>query len=198
MLRAIYRLTAFGALLAALLAPLTASAHTEVTVGKYALEIGWVNEPVLLGETNAVFISVVDSESNKPVEGLTTLEVEISTGGQTRKLNLRPLGEDSPGQYAADFIPTVRGVYTVHLSGAIEAQAVGLDQDIEEVELGSDYQFPVVLRSVPELDKQVTDLTSQLAAAHAQASTAQLLAIAGLAFGVIAAGLSIVALTRKR
>ena len=88
-------------------------------VGKYALEIGWVHEPVLLGEANAIFLSVTNSQTNKPVESLPTVQVAVSTGGQTRQLNLRPLGEGHPGQYAGDFIPTVRGLYTVHLSGSI-------------------------------------------------------------------------------
>ena len=198
MVRPLFRIAMLAAWAALVLAPLTASAHTEVNVGKYALEIGWVNEPVLLGEANAIFLSVTNSETNQPVEGIATLQVAVSTGGQTRQLNLRPLGEDHHGQYAGDFIPTVRGLYTVHLSGSIEAQAVNLDQDVEEVELASDYQFPLVIRSVPELDKQVNELTSQLAAAQAQASTAQVLAIAGLAIGVIGLSLAIWALVRKR
>ncbi len=185
-------------LIGALFVPLTASAHEEVTVGDYALEIGWVFEPVLLGETNGVFLSVTNTKTEEPVEGLTTLRVSVATGGETRDLELHPLGEDAPGQYAADFIPTVRGAYTVKLSGKIEEQDVDLEQEIEEVGLAEDYQFPVALPSLPEMNKQITDLTAQLAEAQSRANTAQTLAIVGIVVGVIGAGLGAFGLMRKK
>lgn len=186
------------ALVITLLIPLTASAHEDVTVGKYALEIGWVIEPVLLGDTNGVFLSVINTETEEPVEGLTTLQVSVATGGQTRDLELRPLGEDAPGQYAADFIPTVRGAYTVKLTGQIEEQDVDLEQEIEEVGLAEDYQFPVTLPSLPEMNQQIADLTAQLAEAQSRALTAQTLAIVGIVVGVVGAGLGVYGLTKKK
>jgi len=186
------------ALVITLLIPLTASAHEEVIVGQYTLEIGWVIEPVLLGETNAVFLSVINTETEEPVEGLTTLQVSVATGGQTRDLELHPLGEDALGQYAADFIPTVRGAYTVRLTGQIGEQDVDLEQEIEEVGLAEDLQFPVVLPSLPELSKQVTDLTTQLAEAQSRATTAQTLALIGIGVGVVGAGLGVYGLMKKK
>lgn len=197
MLRLTLRALGGFALLVSLLTPLAASAHEEVIVGDYTLEIGWLLEPVLLGETNAVFLSVVNTETEEPVEGLNTLQVAVTTGGEIRELELRPLGENAPGQYAADFIPTVRGVYTVKLTGKIEEQDVNLEQEIEEVGLAEDYQFPITLPSLPEMNKQITDLTSQLAEAQSRANTAQTLALAGIGVGVVGAGLGVYGLMKK-
>jgi hypothetical protein len=186
------------AFLVTLLFPLPASAHEEVFVGDYTLEIGWLVEPVLLGGTNGVFISVVNTQTEEPVDGINALQVAISTGGETRDLELRSLGEDAPGQYAADFIPTVRGVYTVKLTGRIEEQGVDLEQQIEEVGLAEDLQFPVVLPSLPELSSQVSDLTAQLAEAQARATTAQTLAFVGIVLGVVGAGLGVYGLVKQK
>lgn len=196
--RLTFRALSAFTLLIALLIPLTASAHEDVTVGKYALEIGWVNEPVFLGGVNAVFLSVTNTETGDPVEGLTTLQVSIMTGGQTRDLQFRPLGEDAPGQYAADFIPTVRGAYTVKLTGQIEEQAVDISQAIEEVELAEALQFPVVLPSLPELNQQVASLKAELAAVQARANTAQAIAVVGVVLGVLSAGVGVVRLLKKK
>lgn len=197
MLRATLRALGALILLGYLLAPLTASAHEEVDVGKYTLEIGWVNEPVLLGESNGVFLSVVNSETGEPVEGLTTLQAAITTGGQTRDLELHPLGEDSPGQYAADFIPTVRGQYTVKLIGKIEEQDVDLTQEIEEVEVAEDYQFPVTLPSLPEMSKQLTDLQAENQSLRASATLNQWLATGGIVLGLAGLAVGVVSLRRK-
>ena len=198
MLRLALRILGAFALLVILLTPLSALAHEEVTVGDYTLEIGWLIEPVLLGETNGVFLSVTHTETEEPVEGLATLQVAVATGGETRDLEMHPLGEDAPGQYAADFIPTVRGTYTVKLTGAIEEQSVDLEQKIEEVGLAEDYQFPVTLPSLPEMNQQIADLTAQLAEAQSRATMAQTLAIVGVVIGAIGTGLGAFGLMRKK
>ena len=197
MLRTTVRALGACILLTTLLAPLTASAHEEVNVGKYTLEIGWVNEPVLLGESNGVFLSVVNSETGEPVEGLTTLQAAITTGGQTRDFELHPLGEDAPSQYAADFIPTVRGQYTVQLTGKIEEQDVDLTQEIEEVGVAEDYQFPVTLPSLPEMSKQLTDLQAENQSLRASATLNQWLAMGGIVLGLAGLAVGVVSLRRK-
>lgn len=195
--RTLFRLFAALGLCASLLIPVTASAHKGVTVGKYELEVGWVVEPVLLDETNALFLSVVNSDTKKPVEGLTTVQVTVTTGGQSRVLELRPLSEDAPGQYAADFIPTVRGQYTVKLTGQIEEQAVDLSVDIEEVELANAYQFPITLPSVAELSRGLTNLQTQNEALRNSIALNQWLAIGGMIFGAAGLALGIINLRRK-
>ena len=92
-----------------------AAAHEKLTVGPYSLEVGWVDEPPVVGLKNAVAVNISTSDG-RPVENVSTLMVAVSMGGQDKKIDLHPLGENTPGQYAADFIPTVRGTYTVKLN----------------------------------------------------------------------------------
>lgn len=165
-------------------------AHTSVEVGSYALEVGWVDEPPIVGLKNAVFISITNKDTQQPVDNVSTLEVTISTGGKERKLEVRPLSEDAAGQYAADFIPTKRGTYTVKLSGKIEATDVSTSVDIEEVGTPDSLAFP---------DAQPTadELKTSIAALQSEVSSARTFGVAGAALGAIGLVLAGVALSRK-
>ena len=39
-----------------------AFAHTSVTAGDYTIEIGWVNEPPIVGQQNAIVVNVSDRQ----------------------------------------------------------------------------------------------------------------------------------------
>ncbi len=182
---------ALAAVLLALALPMAASAHTSVDVGPYTLEVGWVDEPPLAGMKNAVFISITNKDTSQPVEGVSTLEVTVSIGGKDRKLELRPLSEDQPGQYAADFIPTRRGTYTVKLSGKIETTDVNTSVDIEEVGSPDSLAFP-------EPQASASDLQTSIDALRSDVSTARTFALVGAALGAIGLVLAAVSLGRKR
>ena len=178
-------------LLALLLASATAfiaSAHTSLEVGPYTVEVGWVDEPPLVGAKNAVFISIVTKADGKPVAGVNTLDVTISTGGKDRKLDVRPLSEDQPGQYAADFIPTRRGVYTVKLSGKIESTDVNNNVDIEEAVDAGSLQFPEPLPDVQTVNQAV----SRAESAANSASTSAVIGIVVGVVGVLLGGLALI------
>ncbi len=168
-----------------------ALAHTSLKIGPYTVEVGWVDEPPIVGEKNAVFISIANDATGKPVEGVSTLNVTVSTGGKERQLELRPLSEDQPGRYAADFIPTRRGTYTVKLSGQIEQTDVMTNTDIEEVVPASDLQFPE-----PVLDAQ--SLSQSVGQAQSAVSTANTTALIALVVGIIGVLLGGLALLRGR
>lgn len=174
-----------------------ALAHGGVKVGPYELVLGWVNEPPLLGEHNAVYLKVVNSQTQEPVAGLNTLKMAITVGGQTRPLPLSQLLGGQPGEYAASFIPTVRGVYTVQLSGKIEAQEVNISADIEEVEPAADYQFPTTIVSLPELNQQLTILQNENQGLLAAITFTRWLAVGGLVSGLAGLGLGIFSFLRK-
>ena len=176
------------ALLLASATSLIALAHTSIEVGPYTVEVGWVDEPPLVGSKNAVFISIVTKADGKPVEGVNTLEVTISTGGKDRKLDVRPLSEDQPGQYAADFIPTRRGVYTVKLSGKIESTDVNNNVDIEEAVDAGGLQFPEPLPDVQTVNQAV----SRVEAAANNANTAATIGIGVGVVGVLLGGLALI------
>ena len=176
-----------AALLLLLAAPFVALAHEELIVGPYTLEIGWVDEPPLVGVKNAVFISIVKTDGEEPVEAVSTLEVTVSTGGKDRTLELHPMGEDQPGHYAADFIPTRRGTYTVKLSGKIEDTGVNASVDIEEVEDATGLQFPEALPDAQSMNEAV----SRAEAAATSANTTAVVGVALGALGVLLGGFAV-------
>ena len=187
-------LRAFGALLLLgyLLAPLTASAHEEVECGSYSCEIGWVNEPVLVGERNGLVLFVAPKD--KPEEGVadleSTLKFTVEYGSVSQSYDLQPL-EGEPGHYTAPFIPTREGQYTFHITGTINDETVDVKVEPEEVVTAGTLAFP-------EAQPSAAELSAQLAAAKVQANTAQMVAIVGAVLGLVGAGLSLYGLMKKK
>jgi hypothetical protein len=133
-----------GAILAvALLAiPLTALAHETVESGNYILEIGWLQEPVVVGERNGLDLFVASKDA--PEEGIadiTTLQFTVEYGSASQDYELVPAEED-PGHYSAAFIPTVEGQYTFHLTGTINDEAIHVSVEPEEVVAAGELAFP--------------------------------------------------------
>ncbi|MCK5895328.1 MAG: hypothetical protein KAG20_00910, partial [Cocleimonas sp.] len=51
-------------------------AHTRIEVGPYTVVVGWVEEPVIVGERNALLLEVY--EGDRPVTGMEgSLNVDI-------------------------------------------------------------------------------------------------------------------------
>ena len=132
------------ALMALALSFQLAFAHESITVGDYEIQIGWVNEPSVVGQQNAIAVNVSDTSSGEaqPVEDVSSLTVAISYGGQSKELTLQPLGEDTPGQFVAPILPTVAGQYTVTLGGKLGDIAVDAQVEPEEVQPADTLQFP--------------------------------------------------------
>jgi hypothetical protein len=185
-----------------------AAAHGEVVAGNYLLEIGWVNEPVIVGQPNGLFLYITPAEADEEgeaegehsdeeqahAEGITgaeaTLSFTVEYGGVSRRYDLHPI-LDQPGQYAADFIPTREGQYTFHFTGAINGETLDVSFEPEEVESAGERAFPEAALSPAEQ-------AQQLATAQSQARTALLIGAAGLLLGLLGTGLAIYSLTRHR
>jgi len=159
-----------------------ARAHETVTVGDYAVEYGWVNEPAVAGQPNAVVINVGPESANPDVSGLT---VQVVFGPETKALTLQPLGENTPGQYIAPLTPTRPGTYTIHLGGSIGATAFNTDVKPEEVQTADVVQFPVAAAG------QASD------AGGSAMSIAGLLGVAGFFLGALGTVLGAIALARR-
>src|SRR5258706_1286462 len=159
----------------------TAFAETSITVGNYAVEIGWVNEPALVGQQNGIVVNVSTTSDQKPVEEVSSLTVGVSYGGQSKTLTLQPLGEDTSGQFAAPILPTVPGQYTVNLGGKLGTIDVKVDVQPEEVQAADILQFP--------------SLPSQQSSSFGMIGWLALLA---LVCGIAGMGLGITALRKSR
>jgi hypothetical protein len=177
-----------GVVVLALLTALPAAAHTRVELGPYVLILGWEQEPVVVGERNALVLEV--TEDGQPVEGLeSTLDFVVLYGGQTFTGNLNPT--TTPGYYSAEILPTVRGQYSVQLSGSIEDLQVNEILEPEEVLPAGVLQFPESPPDTRDLQVSIDALTSEL-------QTARTLTIVALALAVIAIGIAVLAVIRGR
>lgn len=168
----------------------SAKAHTRVEVGPYAIVVGWLVEPPVIGERNAVIVEVHEDEM--PVAGVeATLDTEFLYGGQVFRANLNPT--ETPGLYTAEIFPTVRGQYEVRLFGSINDFAIDEVLQPEEV-------FPASRIQFPEAQPEPRDLQQQIMMLEAEVRSSRLLAMVGLAtaaLGVIVGTVGIVTGRRR-
>lgn len=160
-----------------------AFAHETVSVGDYEIEFGWLSEPPIVGQQNAIVVNVSDTSSGDemPVEDISSLTVTISYGGQNKTFTLQPLGEDTPGQFIAPILPTVPGQYMIIFGGKLGNTDVNnVEVEPEEVEPADTLQFPSVT---------VADQGSNVA-------SIQWLIYLSLFIGLIALGIGVMALRK--
>ena len=125
--------------------------HTIDSVGDYRVEIGWMNEPVVSGETNAIEFYV------SPLEPGIELENQVFQNGisglkNTVKIKLLfkdesiilPLSPDHniPGKYYAFVNPTVSGFYQANILGTIVDTPISLSMHPPKVTERSYIEFP--------------------------------------------------------
>ena len=143
-------------------------AHEDRSVGPYNFHVGWHVEPALVGQLNAVELTV--TQDNKPVQDVEkTLLVTIATGGKTSdKMQFTP-SDETPGLYTAAVIPTRVGDYKFHFVGTIGQTQVdetfdSADGKFDSVDPVTDLQFPEKDPSTSDLQQQINDLKAQIAA----------------------------------
>lgn len=136
-----------------------AQAHTVDAVGDYRLEIGWMNEPVVSGETNGIelYISPLEpcpgtdiamdcAASQEFAGGIVGLEDEIKVQlvyqGETIWL---PLAADHniAGKYYAFVDPTASGYYQANIVGEIDGTRLSLSMHPPRVDERLYIEFPV-------------------------------------------------------
>lgn len=166
----------------------TALAHTRVEVGPYAIVIGWLQEPPIVGERNALTLEI--SEDEQPVTGAeATLDIEVLYAGRTWRVNMNPT--ETPGLYTAVLFPTVRGVYTTRIFGTLPNTDVDVQVDPEEVLPASNLHFPEPLPDTIALQEQVDQLQTEL-------QTTRTWAYVGVGVGALGIVLGLVGLFRRK
>lgn len=191
-----------------------ASAHTVDSVGNYRLEIGWMNEPVVSGETNGIELFVSPLQDDLPLEdqkfhdGITGLEktLKMELVFKSEKIKL-PLAVDHniPGKYYAFVDPTVAGFYQSNILGTIGDTIVSLSMHPPKVDERKYIEFPTpsdvtlqqiitghtsIIEDINELKIQVNEIRE----------TKQSVNIGYIGFGLGIGGITIaiVALARTR
>ena len=185
----VFRLLFVFAMLLVLLLPVaTASAHTSFPTGPYIVEIGWLNEPPVAGQPNAIVVNLSaanQASSSAPVKmDYSGLTLQVAYGGQSKLLTLQPQSEDTPYNLMGVMTPAVMGKYTVTVNGKLGG------------DLGS---TPVSITMQPE---EVVGLDSVQFPNLAQGQTSQSSAsgwmpVAGLVAGILGILLGVIALMRK-
>lgn len=125
--------------------------HTVDSVGEYRVEIGWMNEPVVSGETNAIEFYVSPLESGLELKdqvfknGITDLKksIKIKLIYKDESITL-PLSPDHniPGKYYAFINPTISGFYQANILGTIEDTPISLSMHPPKVEERAYIEFP--------------------------------------------------------
>jgi hypothetical protein len=165
-----------------------AQAHTRIETGPYIIVVGWEVEPVIVGERNAIWLEILEGDVPVSKEVKVNLEASVFYGGQAF-LGF-PAPSSQPGVFLMDMFPTIRGTYDLQLTGTIGETPVEALIELDEVQPASILQFP-------EKQPDPIQLQTELKAIQAQLRTVQILAIAGLAAGLLGLGAAAFSLIRR-
>ena len=192
-----------------------AYAHTTIQVDPYEIEVGWQDEPPVVGILNAITIDVREPGS---VEGVSTgitnafkkLEASVVSGGASKVLDINT--DPRPGHYYAKIIPTKTGSLQLKLKGEINGVQIDTVIPIEDVESTSVLDFPPTSSSssgqeVAALKNAVTSLQKDISLIKAQGSVASTdsdggttynFAVFGLSLGAAGVILAIIAMVKRK
>ena len=192
---------------------LTADAHTVDSVGDYRVEIGWMNEPVVSGETNAIELYV------SPLKPGLELEEQVFENGipdlkKTMKLQLiykeesitLPFSPDHniPGKYYAFVNPTVAGFYQANVLGDIKGTPISLSMHPPKVGERAYIEFPepsdlTLTQIIDGHTALIADIKDLKEFMNAIEETDQMdVGYVGIGVGVIGIAIAVVALVRSR
>jgi len=122
-----------------------AYAHITKMFGNIQVEVGWSNEPPLIGQLNNVIVQVNQTSgknSQTPViNALGSMDVAVKYGGVTKPLDFVP-SEDTEGLYNGQMIPTRPGTYSLVLNGTIQNQKITAEIPLDLVESTQKLNFP--------------------------------------------------------
>lgn len=185
--------------------------HTVDSVGDYRLEIGWMNEPVVSGETNGIelFVSPLDPnlkpEDQEFKNGISGLEkkLKIQLVYNDQKVTL-PLSADHniPGKYYTFVDPTRAGYYQANILGEIDGTSVSISMHPPRVENKTYLAFPTkpneeILAEQESLRSEINQIKQTLARIE---NSNQNTTISYIAIGLGIAGIVIgsVAFSRRK
>ena len=118
----------------------SAYAHTTIEVGHYEIEVGWQDEPPVVGILNAITIDIrepgdVEGASMGITNAFRNLDATVISGGISKSLDIQ--SGKYPAEYYGEIIPTNTGKVVVKLVGEINGIEIDEIIRIEDVETGS-------------------------------------------------------------
>ena len=191
-----------------------AYAHTTIQIDPYEIEIGWQDEPPVVGILNAITIDIrepgdVEGVSTGVINAFKKLDASVVSGGASKVLDINT--DPRPGHYYAKIIPTKTGSLEVKLTGEINGVQINTIIPIEDVESTSVLDFPPTSTSssgqeVTALKNAVTSLQQDISSIKAQGSTstgsdegiAYNFAVFGISLGAAGVILAIIAMVKRK
>ena len=191
-----------------------AYAHTTIQVDPYEIEVGWQDEPPVVGILNAITIDIrepgdVEGVSTGVINAFKKLDASVVSGGASKVLDINT--DPRPGHYYAKIIPTKTGSLEVKLVGEINGVQINTIIPIEDVESTSVLDFPPTSTSssgqeVTALKNAVTSLQQDISSIKAQGSTstgsdegiAYNFAVFGISLGAAGVILAIIAMVKRK
>ena len=192
-----------------------AYAHTTIQVEPYEIEVGWQDEPPVVGILNAITIDIrepgdIEGVSTGITNGFKKLEASVVSGGASKVLDINT--DPRPGHYYAKIIPTKTGSLQIELKGEINGVEIDTIIPIEDVESTSVLDFPPTSSSssgqeVTALKNAVTSLQKDISLIKAQGSvtstdsdggTTYNFAVFGLSLGAAGVILAIIAMVKRK
>ncbi len=188
--------------------------HTVDSVGNYRLEIGWMNEPVVSGETNGIELYVSPLKPEVPLKdqkfenGINGLEKElkIQLVYENEKIIL-PLSADHnvAGKYYAFVDPTKAGYYQANILGKIGETAVSLSMHPPKVDERSYIEFPLkiteerknTIEDLKNIQNEISSIKESLDKIE-QSNQFQTVGYIGISLGIVGIGLALFAIKQKR
>jgi len=188
--------------------------HTIDSVGEYRVEIGWMNEPVVSGETNAIEFFVSPLEAGLELEdqvfengiaGLKkTIKIKLIYKDESITLPLSP-DHNIPGKYYAFINPTISGFYQANILGTIEDTPISLSMHPPKVEERAYIEFPEpsdltltqIIDGHTALIEDIQDLKESVNSL--EESKHQIgLGYIGIGIGIVGIGIAIIALVKSK
>ncbi|NNM02428.1 MAG: hypothetical protein HKP26_02520 [Nitrosopumilus sp.] len=188
--------------------------HTVDSVGEYRVEIGWMNEPVVSGETNAIefFVSPLepgleleDQVFKNGIVGLKkTVKIKLIYKDESITLPLSP-DHNIPGKYYAFINPTISGFYQANILGTIEDTPISLSMHPPKVEERAYIEFPepsdLTLNQIIDghtaLISDVNDLKESVISLE-ESKQQMDVGYIGIGVGIIGIGIAITALVKSK
>ena len=194
-----------------------AYAHTTIEVGPYEIEVGWQDEPPVVGILNAITIDVrepgnVEGAFMGIINAFKNLDATVVSGGASKILDMNT--DPRPGHYYAKIIPTKTGSLEIKLQGEINGVIINVVIPVEDVESTSVLDFPatsgsssgqvVALKNaVTSLQKDVSSIKSQVggidtSSGNFDAEAAYNFGVFGMSLGAAGVILAIIAMVKRK
>ena len=120
-------------------------AHITKNFGNIQIEVGWSNEPPLVGELNNVIVQANQTSGKNTqtpiINALANMDIAVKYGGVTKPLDFVP-SEETEGMYNGQMIPTRPGTYSLVLNGTIQNQKINAEIPLDLVESTQKLNFP--------------------------------------------------------